>query len=276
MFYNLTTISLHDWKTYEEMRHLANTRIMLKPVEDYLPNQTLEQGIDILEIMRKIHIFVSKYVYNMNSQIFVEQKSGNKHLDSIGIRHVANSLRTHGAGVINTTVNFTYQFLRQKFYTFSQFLYDEQIKSRLMKELRAFTEHKQSNNYPLYAYERADAFNKDIRKLGLANDGQTYMDLFRKVITHVGNAMGYIRLVRSGSIHANYSASLYLPKFDENLQFVTASREQEFADVTVAAAQNFEVNITNLVNSFSDSTDYFKPADEPLKQMITSTSSCNN
>ncbi|XP_067619913.1 WASH complex subunit 4-like [Eurosta solidaginis] len=207
---------------------------------------------------------------------FSKKKSGDKHLDSIGIRHVVNSLRTHGTGVINKTVNFTYQFLRQKFYTFSQFLYDEQIKSRLMKELRAFTEHKQSNNYPLYAYERADAFNKDIRKLGLANDGQTYMDLFRKVITHVGNAMGYIRLVRSGSIHANYSASLYLPKFDENLQFVTASREQEFADVAVAAAQNFEVNITNLVNSFSDSTGYFKPADEPLKQMITSTSSCNN
>lgn len=136
--------------------------------------------------MRKIHIFVSKYVYNMNTQIFVEQRSANKHLDSIGIQHVANSLRTHGTGVINTTVNFTYQFLRQKFYTFSQFLYDEQIKSRLMKELRAYAERKQTKSYPLYAYERADAFNKDIRKLGLSNDGQTYMDLFRKVITHVG------------------------------------------------------------------------------------------
>ncbi|XP_018798524.1 PREDICTED: WASH complex subunit 7 homolog [Bactrocera latifrons] len=258
MFYNLTTISLQDWKTYEEMRHLANTRLMLKPVEDYLPNQTLEQGIDILEIMRKIHIFVSKYVYNMNTQIFVEQRSANKHLDSIGIRHVANSLRTHGTGVINTTVNFTYQFLRQKFYTFSQFLYDEQIKSRLMKELRAYAERKQTKSYPVYAYERADAFNKDIRKLGLSNDGQTYMDLFRKVITHVGNAMGYIRLVRSGSIHANYSASLYLPKFDENLQFATACSEQELDPVTVKAAENFEVNISNLVKSFSDSTDYFK------------------
>lgn len=122
----------------------------------------------------------------MNTQIFVEQRSANKHLDSIGIRHVANSLRTHGTGVINTTVNFTYQFLRQKFYTFSQFLYDEQIKSRLMKELRAYAERKQAKSYPVYAYERADAFNKDIRKLGLSNDGQTYMDLFRKVITHVG------------------------------------------------------------------------------------------
>ncbi|XP_037936689.1 WASH complex subunit 4 [Teleopsis dalmanni] len=258
MFYNLTTISLHDWKTYEEMRHLANKRLMLKPVEDYLPNQTLDQGIDILEIMRKINIFVSKYVYNMNAQIFVEQQSQNKHLDSIGIRHVANSLRTHGSGVINTTVNFTYQFLRQKFYTFSQFLYDEQIKSRLMKEFRSYTERKQNDKYPLYPYERADAFNKDIRKLGLSKDGQTYMDLFRKVITHVGNAMGYIRLVRSGSIHANYSASLYLPKFDENLTFAETCKKENLHDVTFVAAENLEANINNLVRSFSDSTDYFK------------------
>lgn len=70
--------------------------------------------------------------------------------------------------------------------------------------------------------------------------------------------MGYIRLVRSGSIHANYSASLYLPKFDENLQFATACREQNLDEVTVKAAENFEVNISNLVKSFSDSTDYFK------------------
>uniref|UniRef100_A0A1I8PPY3 WASH complex subunit 4 n=1 Tax=Stomoxys calcitrans TaxID=35570 RepID=A0A1I8PPY3_STOCA len=258
MFYNLTTISLHDWKTYEEMRHLANNRLLLNPVEDYLPNQTLEQGIDILEIMRKIHVFVSSYVYNMNSQIFVEQLSNNKHLDTIGIRHVANSLRTHGTGVINTTVNFTYQFLRQKFYTFSQFLYDEQIKSRLMKELRSFAECKQQDKYPLYSYERADAFNKDIRKLGLAKDGQTYMDLFRKVITHVGNAMGYIRLIRSGSIHANYSSSLYLPKFYENLKFESACKEQELSDVLQTAAENVETNIKNLAKSFADSTEYFK------------------
>uniref|UniRef100_A0A1A9WID3 WASH complex subunit 4 n=1 Tax=Glossina brevipalpis TaxID=37001 RepID=A0A1A9WID3_9MUSC len=258
MFYNLTTISLHDWKTYEEMRHLANKRLILKPVEDYLPNQTLEQGIDILEIMRKIHVFVSKYVYNMNSQIFVEQQSNNKHLDTIGIKHMANSLRTHGTGVINTTVNFTYQFLRQKFYTFSQFLYDEQIKSRLMKELRSFSERKQTDKYPLYPYERADNFNKDIRKLGLTQNGQTYMDLFRNVITQVGNAMGYIRLVRSGSIHANYSASLYLPKFTDDLNFVQNCQNHNLSDATQTAAENLETNILNLAKCFADNTDYFK------------------
>lgn len=34
---------------------------------------------------------------------------------------------------MNTTVNFTYQFLAKKFFVFSQFMYDEHIKSRLIK-----------------------------------------------------------------------------------------------------------------------------------------------
>lgn len=43
MFYNLTTISLHDWKTYEEMRHLAEKRFHINALDDYLPNQSLDQ-----------------------------------------------------------------------------------------------------------------------------------------------------------------------------------------------------------------------------------------
>ena len=44
----------------------------------------------------------------------MEQTSNSKHLNTISIRHIANSIRTHGSGIINTTVNFTYQFLRKK------------------------------------------------------------------------------------------------------------------------------------------------------------------
>ena len=31
-------------------------------------------------------------------QVFVEQASNNKHLNTINIQHIANSIRTHGAG----------------------------------------------------------------------------------------------------------------------------------------------------------------------------------
>lgn len=104
MFYNLTTISMHDWRTYGQMRYLARQKFQLDTVEDHLPTQTLEQGLDVLEIMRNIHLFVSNYLYNLNNQIFIEKNSNNKHLNTINIRHIANSLRTHGIGIINTTV----------------------------------------------------------------------------------------------------------------------------------------------------------------------------
>jgi hypothetical protein len=42
-FYNLTTVALHDWKTYGEMRSLAQHNFGLSTVEDHLPSQTLEQ-----------------------------------------------------------------------------------------------------------------------------------------------------------------------------------------------------------------------------------------
>ena len=117
-FYNLTTVALHDWKTYGQMRNLARQKYGLNMVDVQLPSQTLEQGLDVLEIMRNIHIFVSKYNYNLNNQIFVERTSNNKHLNTINVRHIANSIRTHGMGMVNTTVNFTYQFLRKKFGAF--------------------------------------------------------------------------------------------------------------------------------------------------------------
>ena len=86
----------------------------------------------------------------------MEQTSNNKHLNTISIRHIANSIRTHGSGIINTTVNFTYQFLRKKFVVFSQFLYDEHIKSRLTKDAKYFKENKNSldQKYPLDRLEK--------------------------------------------------------------------------------------------------------------------------
>lgn len=42
-FYNLTTVALHDWATYSEMRNLATQRYGLTMTEAYLPSQTLEQ-----------------------------------------------------------------------------------------------------------------------------------------------------------------------------------------------------------------------------------------
>lgn len=42
-FYNLTTVALHDWKTYGEMKNMAEQKYGLSLPESHLPSQTLEQ-----------------------------------------------------------------------------------------------------------------------------------------------------------------------------------------------------------------------------------------
>lgn len=79
-------------------------------------------------------------------QVFVERPGPNKYINSIGIQQVANSIRTHGTGIMNTTVNYTYQFLTRRFAVLSQFLFDDHIKSRLLKDAKFFRENAKSLN----------------------------------------------------------------------------------------------------------------------------------
>ncbi|XP_059091068.1 WASH complex subunit 4-like [Tigriopus californicus] len=253
IFYNLTTVALHNWRTYGEMRALAAHKFGTVTVDDHLPAQTLEQGLDVLEIMRNIHVFVAKYLYNLNNQIFVEESSHNKHLNTINIRHIANSIRTHGTGIINTTVNFTYQFLRKKFVIFSQFLYDEHIKSRLIKDLRYLKENQ------AYPFERASKFNKGIRKLGHMPDGlTTYLDQFRMLIAQIGNALGYVRMIRSGGLHFVSNAIRFVPDLEDIPNFEELSKKEEMSSESIEAARILDEVVANLNQNFFDGTQYFQ------------------
>lgn len=72
-------------------------------------------------------------------------------------------------------------------------MYDEHIKSRLIKDWRYFKEN-HLNNDQTYPYDRAEKFNKGIRKLGLTKDGLSYLDQFRMLITQIGNEKLLFRL----------------------------------------------------------------------------------
>eukprot|EP00602_Paraphysomonas_sp_CaronLab_P007109 CAMPEP_0185031460 /NCGR_PEP_ID=MMETSP1103-20130426/18944_1 /TAXON_ID=36769 /ORGANISM="Paraphysomonas bandaiensis, Strain Caron Lab Isolate" /LENGTH=1209 /DNA_ID=CAMNT_0027566997 /DNA_START=38 /DNA_END=3667 /DNA_ORIENTATION=- len=275
-FYNLTTVALHDWRTYSDMRSLANEKYGIVLLDNYLPMGSLDQGLDVLQIMRNIHVFVGRFTYNMNTQQFVEFRpdKASKHINTIKIQSIAASLRQHGLGVLNTTVNFTYQFLAQKFNIFSQFLFDDYIKAHLSREYRWYKKHKNlpevNNKYP---YDRALKFVRDIRKLGVNEAGKTFLDQFRILITEIGNALGYVRMVRSASMFYCSEAVKFLPDIDKIISFEKfsggdQSGEGEAAETdstgaglsgeTVRAAKNLDSVIRTLVDNFSEGSDYFK------------------
>ena len=134
---------------------------------------------------------------------------------------------------MNTTVNFTYQFLKQRLFVFSQFLFDDHIKSRLIRDFRFFKKERKElgNRYP---FERAERFHRDIRKLGVSADGLTPLDQFRVLISEIGNALGYVRMVRAGGLHYCAAAVEYVP---ETLDEVSPFAEQAAAAAPALGAE---------------------------------------
>ncbi|XP_035781803.1 WASH complex subunit 4-like [Anopheles albimanus] len=240
VFYTLSTISPSEWRIYREMRTIVDRKYGVRLVDDQLPRTTAEdrrgprghgQDDDILALMEDFESFIGSYGYDLHGQLFIERQQGRSGggtgpgagggpggvVNVVKIEHIANSIKRHGPGIISTVVNYAFQFLRQKLFTFSHFLYDEQIQSRLVadaKKLLATSDSAEgataSANTVGYTYERALAFNRRIRQLGLSDDGESYIDLFRKLICHIGNAMAFVRLLHSGALHECTGAAEFL------------------------------------------------------------------
>ena len=97
---------------------------------------------------------------------------------------------------MSTNINSVYLYIKRKLNAFSTFLFDDYIHAPLAREERYFNYHKDELD-GLYPFERAEALYKEIKKLGSFEDGKNFIDKFRILITEVGNALGFVRLIRS-------------------------------------------------------------------------------
>ncbi|CAJ0963190.1 unnamed protein product, partial [Mesorhabditis belari] len=196
-FYNLTVVALHDRHTYTRMAGLAFTRYQLQLIDGHLPHFNLDQGLDVISVMKNLGQFVTSYNYSLNQQVFIEKDSASKFLRVLSAQHVANSLRSHGTGVLNTAVNITYQLLRKKMAIVSQFLAEEHVKAQLQREVRYFEENGESLQR-LYPVKRAEKFNRAITQLGMEGE-ESYLDKFRQIVTQIGNALGVVRALTTAA-----------------------------------------------------------------------------
>lgn len=202
-FYNVNAGAPQDAEVYLRMRSLAKERYGLDLVDGRLPSGSLNHSLDVVDIMKHIHLFAAQYSYSLHQQIFTQaaNKSDAK-IRVITVEHLSNSIRTHGNGVINTTVNYTYGFLKAKLEVVAQFLRDPEIKSRLLSDARWAAQRKTEVKHgeSLITWARAMETRSAIRKLGMAPDGMPFLDKLRSVITQIGNSLGYVRMVRNAGM----------------------------------------------------------------------------
>jgi len=172
----------------------------------------------MLQLLRELPKFVSKYNYNIHTQVFVETTVETKQIKTIGVNQMLYSIKTHGVGVMGTVINTFYKFLVKKLNVFNEFLYDDFIHNPLMQEQRWFKKNK-ATYMNMYPYERAEQMSKNIKRLGTTKGGLNYLDKFRQLITQIGNALGYVRMIRGASLKDNSNLIKYIPTFIESIKF---------------------------------------------------------
>lgn len=208
--YNLNAATPNEGEIYARIRSLAKERYALNILDGYLPEGSLNNSLDVISIMRNIHLFALRFNYSLHQQIFTQgANKGDKDVRVITVEHLANSIKTHGTGVINTTVNYTYGFVKRKLEVVVAFLQDEEVKSKLLFEER-YAQERRLKRKP-YAWSRAHETRSHIRKeVGTAADGVPLMDKFVQTVCQIGNAVGYVRMVRNAGMRCNAKSLPYV------------------------------------------------------------------
>ena len=225
-FYNMSCVALSDRESYCKMADLALHKFSLDLVDGHLPQHSFHEGFSPVDVMRNIKQFTSRFNYCHSMQLFFEHRNtSDKSLLVLSHENVSIALHIHGIGLLHTTLNVVYQFLRSKFLVLQQFMMDEHIHAQLQRDARYFEENKDSIRLQ-YPYKRAEKFNKAIAKL---SDGEeaSFMDKLRQVITEVGNALGYARAMACAAAAQKSSHRRY----EEQDEFGWVDQEAIHADI---------------------------------------------
>ena len=256
-FYKMTTLNINDWKTYQQMRNLAKSKYNLNLHEIFLPSQSLEQGKDILDIIRNFVPFVKKYNHNMHNQNFIEISNDSANINIIGINQILYSIYTHGSGIVNSIINKCFQFISKLIQKLIAVISDEYINSVLREERDFWNENKNEINFN-YPLEKAEQTRFKIK--AVSEDYKVgFIEQLIKVITQIGNGIGLARIIRSALMEYN----------SQNVNLITTSNIENFKKLS----SEIELNLNNNIN---DPTNQNNNNNNISQNMLSNTQSSLN
>eukprot|EP00804_Cyclotella_cryptica_P021844 CCRYP_000825-RB/>CCRYP_000825-RB protein AED:0.05 eAED:0.05 QI:342/1/1/1/1/1/9/177/1131 len=210
-FYNLSALNLNDRNAYTEMRSLANERYGLTLLDPFLPDGSVGQTLNLVDILSDFEALISKYNYNMMEQTFIERKPerGAKFLATFGVKCILASIAQHGVGIIVPAIDISYKALVKKFHHLNQVLANDFVKSLLAKEFRWLNNHKNECNN-IYPFQRALLLAQEINKITSDSD-QSCFDECRTILGDMGNIISFVRLIRAARKKLSSNKMPYLP-----------------------------------------------------------------
>jgi len=145
----------------------------------------------------------------MNQQTFIQRapKSGSRTLNTVDIQCISMSLCRHGpavARVVSARIN---TFILESLNKLLDALSDEYFYSLLAKERRWY-EGELKGGVSYYSYDRALTFKSELDQQGDKGSNKL-LQQSKDAITRIGNAIGFLRLLRSGILHNHNRSNEY-------------------------------------------------------------------
>ena len=274
-FYKLTTLNLKNNQTYQRMRVLAKSKYNLNLHDVYLPNQNLEQGIDILDITRSISSFSKNYTHNLHSQQFIELVKDSSYINIIGVPQILSSLYTHGKGIINTIINKAFGTISKNAGALIDILRNDYILAMLIDEKNFWEKNKADikYNYPL---DNA----KNLRQKIINNDENKKNGIINKsikLITQTGNIIALIRCIRTAlmdynSQNVNLLTSYNIDDFNNLIEQISLQVNDDPTNLSSQISPNL---IKNTQNTLIETSKLFCKTISSLKQIGENENSFN-
>ena len=265
-FYQQTTLNMNNYQTYQKMRVLAKNKYGLNLHDVYLPNQNLEQGKDILDIVRNLGSFSRSYTHNLHSQQFIEIVKEGSYINIIGVQQILSSLYTHGKGIVNSIINAAFGFISKHVGSLIDILRNDYINSILKEEMKFWEENKAElkYNYPL---ERGQNLRQKIKTYD-ENKKNGIITKCIKFITQIGNIVSLIRCIRTAlmdynSQNVNLLTTYNTTDFNNLLDKISLQVNDDPTSQTSQISQNM---LTNTQNSLVESSKLFCQTISSLKQ----------
>jgi WASH complex subunit 7 len=86
----------------------------------------------------------------------------------------------------------------------------------------------------------------------------SYLDKFRRVITMLGNTLGFVRMIRTASIKDSSSTFKFIPKEAIECDFEQACKDMEIEGELLEAAKSFDRSIKMLHTQEAEAKDYLR------------------
>ena len=99
---------------------------------------------------------------------------------------------------------------------------------------------------------------RDFRRLAFSEDGSTFPEQFRLLVTDVGNALGCLRLLRLGIMHSSAHEAKFFPGLKSSFRvFEATAKSDEMPASTLEAAKTFDDELKLLRKHTAKGTNFF-------------------